>query len=612
MANGYGGSSSSSSSSGSYSSGEVAGEGFLKIKDGVKAPVGFHYMPDGGLMSDADHIAVNGYVEKTINQITIDQGDVSPDGGSKTISINGTSGFVFSIEIYEGNRASYYNFKTSTWSTANYKHTNIHVPSGVSSLSVNFPTESSLKTYTVNVYAETVENIKTKHTTISEVRNADGNLNLNLSSGSDSNIVTKLIYQDVIKNLYVSAIAPSLYAASTDTVDGAVSSSNRIVIDGDATDQTRLKIGDLVTGTGMLTAVHALVTKINPDNDNTNEIEVGVTDSISDGVTLTFTPPFNGMTPHYTDSTSGRQALEVVSSTTTTLDFSMTITATSGRAFSVKRLPIAEDLCVVKLVTFGAAALPITGEDVSGSTYYRWPITNTAGLSNGMLLDPSRSGTGVNTTSPAIISDYKTTTTLQRLDESRYNTDFSDYTIPDISISGVDTEGNIATTVDRNGLVTARAGNITFNMQQADALKSDANIRIIAQGAKNIKEASGMEVSLSDVVLTPTQVSTTTSGAVSASATIGVTAADNITVGATIRGVGINSAVANPTVVSKAAKTGGVNIVASAVQTLESGATLFFDGPSNIITLTGKIKVKDMPITDQTLYFNVERFLTCL
>ena len=161
-------------------------------------------------------------------------------------------------------------------------------------------------------------------------------------------------------------------------------------------------------------------------------------------------------------------------------------------------------------------------------------------------------------------------------------------------------------------MVKARAGNITFNTQQADALKLNERIRIIAQGAKSIKEASGMEVSVSDIVLTPTQVSTTTSGAVSASATIGVTAADNITVGATIRGVGINSAVANPTVVSKAAKTGGVNIVASAAQTLESGATLFFDGPSNIITLTGKIKVKDMPITDQTLYFNVERFLTCL
>ena len=45
MANGYGsssGSSGSSRSSGSYSSNGELNGGFLKIKDGVKAPAGFH------------------------------------------------------------------------------------------------------------------------------------------------------------------------------------------------------------------------------------------------------------------------------------------------------------------------------------------------------------------------------------------------------------------------------------------------------------------------------------------------------------------------------------------------------------------------------------------
>ena len=39
-------------------------EKFVKIKDGVVAPSGFHYMPNGKLMSDADHITINGYVKK--------------------------------------------------------------------------------------------------------------------------------------------------------------------------------------------------------------------------------------------------------------------------------------------------------------------------------------------------------------------------------------------------------------------------------------------------------------------------------------------------------------------------------------------------------------------
>jgi len=85
MANGYGGSSGSSGSSGSPGSSRSSGGsysrrstgGLLKIKDGVKAPSGFHYMPNGKLMSDADHIAINGYVERKINNVDFDSKDIN-------------------------------------------------------------------------------------------------------------------------------------------------------------------------------------------------------------------------------------------------------------------------------------------------------------------------------------------------------------------------------------------------------------------------------------------------------------------------------------------------------------------------------------------------------
>ena len=89
---------------------------FVKEMNGVKAPGGFHYMPNGRLMNDADHIAVNGYIEKQIKNITIDYNDIGPSGSTKSIVIAGDTGFVFSIEVYEGDKASYYNFKTKTWS----------------------------------------------------------------------------------------------------------------------------------------------------------------------------------------------------------------------------------------------------------------------------------------------------------------------------------------------------------------------------------------------------------------------------------------------------------------------------------------------------------------
>ena len=228
-----------------------------------------------------------------------------------------------------------------------------------------------------------------------------------------------------------------------------------------------------------------------------------------------------------------------------------------------------------------------------------------------MALDPSRSSTGANTTTPAVISDYSTSKTLQRIDESnKYYTDFQNYTEQDVYIGGVDPAGNAITAIDRNGRVTTQAGNITFSAKQADALKADADVLIIAQGAEAIQQATGMQVSVSGVTITPTQVSTTTTAASSASTTIALTEVGNVLVGQTVRGVGINAAVANPTVVSKSAATGGANIVVSSAQTLEDGVTLFFDGPSNELLMRGKIKVINAPIADTTLYFNVEGFLS--
>ena len=247
MANGYG---SSSGSSSSYSSGGGAGEGFLKIKDGVKAPAGFHYMPNGKLMNDADHIATNGYIEKEIKEVLVDASDIAPTGGTKTISIEGDKGVVFSIEVYEGNRASYYNFKTKTWGASPYKQTNVYSFQKTFAIDVVFPSQSSLKTFTVNVYAETVENIKTKHATFAEVKFADGSLNVNASTGSDSNVVTKVLYQDVIKNLTLSTFAPSKAHSSSGTTNGAVS-SNRMIIDEDATDPNIVEIGDKISCTGI-------------------------------------------------------------------------------------------------------------------------------------------------------------------------------------------------------------------------------------------------------------------------------------------------------------------------------------------------------------------------
>jgi hypothetical protein len=358
-----------------------------------------------------------------------------------------------------------------------------------------------------------------------------------------------------------------------------------------------------------------LVTKINPDNDNVNEFAISVADSVSDGVTVTFTPPFNGMAPHYTDSTSGRNTTIISSGGSMKTSFSITLNVSSGRAFSIKRNPTINDLCAITTVTIGSAASAISGEDTSSSSvFYRWPITNIAGLSTGMSLDPARRGGGSNTTVPAIISDYLTTQTLKSITENKYSTTIGDTVVSDVSIPGVDAVNNDVTAVDRNGRTTAQAGNITFDVQQADALKSDSSVRIFAHGAAQIKSLTGMDISLSNVVATTTESTMTTSAAVVNSTTINLSEVARASTGATITGVGIDFSVkpGGPSIVSKSAKSGAGSIVVSDAQTLDSGQTLTFSGTSHQVKITGDITISNMALADTTLYFDVEKFLTAV
>ena len=357
------------------------------------------------------------------------------------------------------------------------------------------------------------------------------------------------------------------------------------------------------------------VKETNPDDDNEKELELTNTESFADTRTLTFTPPFNGVTPHDDDSTSGRNTTSISSGGSVKEKFSITITAGAGRNFLIKRLPTIKDLCAYTTVTIGSAASAIEGENTSSDTlFYRWPINNVAGLKEGMTLDPSRVGGGTNTITPAELKAYTIKETFQVMQKQEHTDILIDKSSITKHIPAIGTLNNDVTSVDRNGRITAIAGNVIFSRQQHDALKSDSNVRIFGHGKAQIQALTGMEVDITDVELVPTQVTATTNAAVDNSTTVAISSAEgvgNVVTGMTVRGVNIAAGAANPTVVSKSANIGAANIVLSAAQTLEAGQTLYFDGRSNILTLTGTIEVSKFPLADTTLYFDLERFLTC-
>jgi len=585
---------------------------FVKEKDGVKAPAGFHYMPNGRLMSDADHIALYGYIEKKITSFEFETRDVLNEGETRSFSIRGDEGAVFSLEIYD-NTGKYYNFYTNTWSTTKAMLSKKSTSGGYSgSIAFDALPSDVLKTYTINLHAETVYNIKASHVDYVEARNPDGSVNVNKSTGSNSTVLTKIIYQDHVKTLKLSCVAPSLYINSTSHIDGNTLGSNRIVIDADATDTNIVQVGDKIISTGIDSARHALVTKVNPDGDNVNEIEMSVSDSATNNQTITFTPPFNSSTPSYT-STTGQDTFEVVAGGSLKSNFSITFTAQTGRTVSKIKTPTTEDLCAITTVTFDTHK-PISGEDVSSSTYHRWPVDNIVGLGEGMVLDPARSGTGAQTTTPAIISSYKASSTSYEINNRKYAVDAKSTTTTDVHVEAIDSTNTQASSVDRDGNPVVQEGDVVFSVQQGVDLRAQ-NVRIFAYGPDNIKKLTGIDVSVSNVDVTLNQISTTTTAAVINSTTIPVAEAGNASTLSTLRGLNVTSVSAGrivaPKVTSKNVVSGAGNIVVASQQNLDNGQTIFFDGASNVATITGTIEISNMNSSDTTLYFDVERFLNC-
>jgi hypothetical protein len=579
---------------------------------GQSAPAGYHYMPDGTLMANND---MHGYSEKVIKNFAIDTKDVHSDGETRSFTISGDQGAIFSFEVYDDDAPrNYYHFDTKLFSSSK-PNLCLEELNGSYSFSVKFPAATALHTYTIEVTAHSVDNIKTVHTRANEVRFADDTINHNASTGSNSNILKKILYQDLVKNLYLSCVAPSKYTASTSAIASGhgITGTSLELTTGHAANRKRVEVGDKATSAGMTSGAHFLVTAIDPNGDNVDEIGVNISATVGGLEAITFTPAFNSMTPHYTDDTTGRAALTAASGGNLTTSFTITCTALAGRTFSILRAPTINDLCAIIPISFdvtGSSYSSISDEDTSGSTlFYRWQIANIANLSLGMSLDPARTGTGLNTTTPATISNYRTTKIIKSITKRKYCTDINDITVDDVFVDGVHPNGNLITAMDRTGRVTAQAGNIIFSTQQAAALDDETNVRVFAYGAEQIRNATGMGITLSNVNVELTQVSTTASESRTSASGLTLASVSNISTASTIRGVGINPSLANPRVTLKTANTGSGDITLNASNTIVSGQTYYFDGASNIATITGTITVSNMAIADTTLYFDVERFL---
>ena len=560
---------------------------------GKTAPDGYHYMPDGSLMLDTEHAIL--YGGKIIKSFNLDTSDIKESGERRGFTVLGDKDATFSLEIKKG--VNYYNFETGLFQTAKTKLVDASVGGNSYRGSINFPKVSAGAQYDIYLFAEI--NHGTKHAEYKEVRFSDNSIDINSTTGSNSNLIQKVIYQTLDVTLTLAGYSPNGIIIGTMGTQVITTSRNAstgiipfsfIVTTGTSNTLAITKqpvSGDViafVTATPNATPLNIEGEDVYSVIRSADKVVNGVVESGATNVTM---DDDVGALWAVGDKITGNAVLD-----SRTRANPVTVTAVSvGGNDKIFTMSEAVDIADDETLQFSKRA------------NYRWSLDNIDKLTAGM-----RVLKGTFFATQPTIKEYLTQTTVNEGQPEEYKVD-------NVRIPALDTLG-VLPTITRDGTTkvetTVQTGNITFSQQADLNFGGSANAKIFSYGESEINRLTGYDVEFTDLAVALTEITTTTTGAVSASTSVPITnrigISDNIS---SVSGIGIDSSVVNPTVASGAGTvTGAGTIVLSAAQTLESGQTLNFFGGSNILTITGSINILNMGINDVSLYFDLEKFIT--
>ena len=345
----------------------------------------------------------------------------------------------------------------------------------------------------------------------------------------------------------------------------------------------KMNVGDAITGTSHFDEFAALgspiqVAQLNPDGDNVKEFSFGNKGNaheIQDGATLTFSSILNR---------------ETITVDTLNPDDDNAKEFSSSAAFSIR----------------DGATLSF-----SNQRNFRWPISST-GADVSKITPGMRQPKGIVFEETAVVKNYvESIVESEGTAEQRY--------VEKLKIPAIETFGAKPLMV-RDAItkvVTKTTGNatnpvnITFD-KQALLIFAGTTTKIFSYGINEIKRLLDYNVEFSDLTAVLTPVVTNTTAAVNSSTSIPIANRAGIMDAiSSVSGIGINPSVAAPTVASGAGSvTGAGTIVLSAAQTLENGAELTFPGAGSVVTISGNVKVNSAGNVNETLRFDLEKFLT--
>jgi len=628
------------------------------------APPGYHYMPDGSLMLDADHVGAN-VVVKQINDIVIDFNDIKAAGETRGFTVSGDSGAVFSLEITnEDDPKKYYNFHTKLFQAAKTKLSNIRIVGSSYTGNIVFPAVTDADQYDILLFAES--NYNTKHRKLRKVRLADGSFDANSSSGSNSLVVQKVIYQTLDVDFTIGTesktgeISGSGLSSPVQTITtsrgksvGLTPFSITVSVSAGALSIDRQPIETDLT---MVAGRNISLQPINIPGENISQsIKTGTIDGAKTGSGTTVTIVEVAATVAAVgDRITGSDFLDERNVTV------LTVSASTGKTFTTS---VAITIADGETITF------------TNQKNYRWGIDNMHGLDVGMEIKATTGAQGNGFTGPATIKDY--------LDEiTVFPDEPNEYKIERAKVSGLDTLSAKAT-ITRNGTTnvatTVQTGNITLSQQAKNAFGL-TTVDIFAYGREKINKLTGFDVEISDLKAVLNTVTTTTTAAVNPADEVipvtskvgivdkttqtvnGSTKQSRFVVLDSVDGLGIgqsvvisdedgniqgipkivainettktitlstiqtladdvtlifpNSIISGPGIINDPSTPhfvntiSGDNLTTSFNQTLEAGQTLTFTGAGNIVTITGNIKINKVGNEAIELKLDIDKFLT--
>ena len=212
-------------------------------------------------------------------------------------------------------------------------------------------------------------------------------------------------------------------------------------------------------------------------------------------------------------------------------------------------------------------------------------LKDITGLSVGMVV----SGTGI-----------ASNATITKITKGYYNVNKSTTAFPVYDIP------RIVDDSDPNNPVLQDDPGGTVEISDSSTFVADRTLTFKGYGRTSSKIFNNTNFTISNFKVALSDVTTTTDAAVSNSTTIPITSTDGIKAAETtiMSGVGI---VGTPHV---DAVSSGVNVTASAAQTIENGQTITFTGSSRTATITGDVTVSSYGSNNLTLTLELDNILT--